>query len=424
MMEIASSNIIDGTGRPPIAGRIRIAGQQIRDVSPGAGAGGSGDAVDLDGYTILPGLIDAHSHLGSVIQPHGSPPPPIAVIAAEIFKNAERAVREGFTTVREVAGLDGGLNEAAGRGLVLAPRVLPSGPMISQTCGHGDWRPKYDHGPWGERWPGLVQASVVVDGVTEAVKAARLALRDGATQLKVSLSGGFSSDCDALTDTQFGEDELAAIVAVARSQGRYVTGHAHHSHAVQLGLRAGVACFEHATFVDQETLMLIKQNDAAIVATLGVLRRLQDPAVRDGLREELREFARSGFDSAAEMVRAAVAAGILVGLGTDITGADQHGRAREVAQRCSATDPLEAIAAATGKNAKVLRIADRTGTLTPGLLADLVVLDGNPLTEPVLFEDPERVRLVMAAGQIRHDTLPAELSAQVRRACAPGTAAP
>jgi imidazolonepropionase-like amidohydrolase len=263
-----------------------------------------------------------------------------------------------------------------------------------------------------------------VDGVTEAVKAARLALRDGATQLKVSLSGGFSSDCDALTDIQFGEDELAAIVAVARSQGRYVTGHAHHSHAVQLGLRAGVACFEHATFVDQETLMLIKQNDAAIVATLGVLRRLQDPAVRDGLREELREFARSGFDSAAEMVRAAVAAGIVVGLGTDITGADQHGRAREVAQRCSATDPLEAIAAATGKNAKVLRIADRTGTLTPGLLADLVVLDGNPLTEPVLFEDPERVRLVMAAGQIRHDTLPAELSAQVRRACAPGTAAP
>jgi imidazolonepropionase-like amidohydrolase len=417
MVRLRSSMIVDGTGAQPFAGSVSISGSQIVRVQPVTAehddALDDDESIDLTGYTILPGLIDAHTHIGSVVQPHGVRPKSLAVIAAQIFSNLERAVNEGFTTVRELSGLDGGASQAAELGLIVAPRILPSGPMMGQSCGHGDWRPEFGHGPWTERWPGLLQASVIIDGVDEAQRVARMALRDGASQLKVALSGGFSSEFDSLHDIQFSASELAAIVEVARARDTYVTGHAHNSAAIRHGLRAGVECFEHATFADQATLEEVARYGASIVATLSILARFRDTELRDSLSPELQALADSAVPTAAAMVKSAISCGVTVGLGTDMNGVGQRFRARELTHRALVTDPLEAIAAATGKNAKILRVDDDRGTLTQGLLADLVVLDGDPIATPTVFDDPERIRLVVMGGTVYRNTLPHPLAADV-----------
>jgi imidazolonepropionase-like amidohydrolase len=242
-----------------------------------------------------------------------------------------------------------------------------------------------------------------------------MALRDGATQLKVALSGGFSSDLDQPDDVQFALEELKAAVEVAHSRHTYVTGHAHNSEAVHLGLLAGIECFEHATFLDANTLKEVGERGAAVVATLGVLHRYQDAALREGLRPEIAEQALAAFPAMSDMVRTAIAAGVMVGSGSDQVGPDQCCRGHEVSIRARVTTPLEAISAATGVNARILRVDRETGQLQGGLAADLIAVEGNPVEDPELFETPDRVRLVVRAGVIHKNTLPAPLSAQVAR---------
>jgi len=218
--------VLDGTGADPTHASVLIDGEHIRavgDVPPPRDA----DVVDLDGLTLLPGLIDAHTHLGlvSVIDPG---PVPVAVAAAQIFQNVELALLSGHTTVREVGGLDGGVAQAIDAGLIPGPRLLPSGPALCQTGGHGDLGPPFlphDHRHVGT--PGLSQMSVVCDGPDEVRVAARTAFRRGATQLKVCISGGVVSFTDRLEDTQFTVEELRAAVDEARARDTYVTAHAH-----------------------------------------------------------------------------------------------------------------------------------------------------------------------------------------------------
>ncbi|MGH7642202.1 MAG: metal-dependent hydrolase family protein [Candidatus Dormibacteria bacterium] len=383
----------------------------MRTYSLGA-TSSAADAVDLDGFTILPGLIDAHSHLGLVAQPLGTPSP-LAIVAAQIFRNARLALSEGFTTMRDVGGVDGGLAQAINQGFLVGPRILPSGPMISQSGGHGDWRSPFDHGAWEVGAPGLVQPSVLADGPDEMRRIARMALRDGATQLKVALSGGFSSDCDYLDDLQFDVDELRAAVTVARGHHTYVTAHAHHAAAVRLGLEAGVECFEHGTFLDAETVHEVYQRHGMLVATLSAVSCYQDPQLRAQLRPDLEEGAREAFPAMSRMVQMAVEAGITVGSGSDQVGPEQTLRGREVAVRARVTSPREAVYAATGANSKILRLDGETGVLRPGMAADVTVVAGNPAEEPELFEDPSRVRLVLHGGRICKNTLPDSLATEV-----------
>ena len=414
MPALSSKWIFDGSGSEAFAGTVSIDGVRISEVRsslPDVTSGPS-DAVDLDGFAILPGLIDAHTHLGLVAQPLGSPSP-LAVVAAQIFANARTALDEGFTTVRDVGGIDGGLVEAINRGLAVGPRILPSGPMISQRGGHGDWRSPFDHGAWEMGTPGLVQPTALADGPEEMTRVARMALRDGATQLKVALSGGFSSDCDALDDVQFNVQELRAAVSVAHSRHTYVTAHAHHAAAIRLGLDAGIECFEHGTFVDNQTVQDLHRQKGMLVATLSVVSRYQDPELRAQLRPDLAGKARDAFPAMSRTVQMAVAAGITVGSGSDQVGPDQRRRGRELAVRARVTNPLEAVYAATGANARVLRVESEAGSLRPGMAADVIVVAGNPVEEPELFEDPTRVRLVVRRGQICKNTLPKSLAAEV-----------
>jgi imidazolonepropionase-like amidohydrolase len=373
--------------------------------------------LELGDLSVLPGLIDAHTHMGLV----NIPPDPgaaAAVVAAQIFENLRLALSEGFTTIRDLGGIDGGVVEAVNRGLVPGPRILPSGPLISESGGHGDWRPGYAHGPWEGNIPGLVQSAVLADGVAGVRLAGRSSLRDGATQLKAAISGGFSSSFDRLDDFQFSVDELRALVEVAKARHTYVTGHAHHSEAVHLGLQAGLECFEHGTFLDQDAIDAMAGQGASLVATLSPVESFQDPARREALRDDLAVRAAAAFPAMARSVTLAIAAGITVGSGSDLTGAPQTGRGRELAVRSQVTNPLEAITAATRANAHILRLDAETGSLREGLSADLVVLEGNPLDDPEIFSEADKIRLVVLRGRLYKNTLPEPLAQAVNAAFA------
>jgi imidazolonepropionase-like amidohydrolase len=414
LITLSSGRIFDGSGGDPFGGQLSLAGGRVKRVERGLEPSASADGVvlDLGDYSVLPGLIDAHTHMGLV----NIPPDPgaaVAVVAAQIFENLRLALSEGFTTIRDLGGIDGGVVEAVNRGLVPGPRILPSGPLISESGGHGDWRPGYAHGPWQGNIPGLVQPAVLADGVAGVRLAGRSSLRDGATQLKAAISGGFSSSFDRLDDFQFSVDELRALVEVAKARHTYVTGHAHHSEAVHLGLQAGLECFEHGTFLDQDAIDAMSAQGASLVATLSPVESYQDPGRRQGLRDDLAVRAAAAFPAMARSVTLAIAAGITVGSGSDLTGAPQTRRGRELAVRSQVTNPLEAITAATSANARILRLDSETGSLREGLSADLVVLEGNPLDDPDLFNEADKIRLVILRGRVYKNTLPDGLAQAV-----------
>jgi len=419
LITLSSDRIFDGSGGDPFAGQLSLAGGRIERVESGSAPSGAADGVvlELGDLSVLPGLIDAHTHMGLV----NIPPDPgaaAAVVAAQIFENLRLALSEGFTTIRDLGGIDGGVVEAVNRGLVPGPRILPSGPLISESGGHGDWRPGYAHGPWEGNIPGLVQSAVLADGVAGVRLAGRSSLRDGATQLKAAISGGFSSSFDRLDDFQFSVDELRALVEVAKARHTYVTGHAHHSEAVHLGLQAGLECFEHGTFLDQDAIDAMAAQGASLVATLSPVESFQDPARREALRDDLAVRAAAAFPAMARSVTLAIAAGITVGSGSDLTGATQTGRGRELAVRSQVTNPLEAITAATRANAHILRLDAETGSLREGLSADLVVLEGNPLDDPEIFSEADKIRLVVLRGRLYKNTLPEPLAQAVNAAFA------
>jgi imidazolonepropionase-like amidohydrolase len=417
---LRGATLIDGTGAAPRANTaVTLTGDRIVAVESGAaeGAGDAGDRsagdagdaepsqqLDLTHLALLPGLINAHAHLGMV---GTDTTMSTAEVAARVFRNCELALAAGFTSVRELGGLDGGVARAIERGLVRGPRVFPSGPALAQEGGHGTFMPSFADCPCGygpPAVPGLSHLAQVCNGPDAVRLAARTAFRRGATQLKVFISGGVVSLSDSLEDTQFVVEELRAIVAEAQARHTYVTAHAHNSRAIRNGLAAGIACFEHGSFLDEETAILMAQAGAALVPTFAVTRVLLSEWQQWGLPEAV-VGRMAGVEAAmTRATRLAYDKGVSIGSGADLLGAEQNRHGLELVLKARILGPMAAIVSATSTNARIMRVDDRLGTVAPGKLADLIAVTGDPLTEPDLFDDPTRVVLVIKGGQIVKDT--------------------
>jgi imidazolonepropionase-like amidohydrolase len=354
--------------------------------------------------TLLPGLIDAHSHFG-IVEFGGYGNTPVAVLAAQIFRNCELALDAGFTTVRDTGGIDGGVRQAIDRGLVRGPRIYPSGPLLVQTGGHGDFRPPFlDHHLSGTTVPGLVQVSMVCDGPEEVRQAVRSVFRRGATQIKVVVSGGVVSVTDRLEDTQFTVAELRAAVDEAAARETYVTAHAHNVRSIRNGLAAGVECFEHGTFLDEETAVAMVAAGAFLVPTLAVAHLFAQEWQRWGVPESTLPRMTAAVQAMDESLRVAHRAGVTIGSGSDLIGPDQNRRGLELPLKARCIGAMEAIVSATATNARIIRADADLGTIAPGKLADLIAVDGDPLAEPELFDDPSRVVVVVKDGVVAKDT--------------------
>jgi len=387
---------------PQGACTVHVDGDRISAVVAGHAPRRDDTVVDLGGLCVLPGLINAHSHLGDVPMLAGDELA-AGVVAAWIFEHCRRSLDLGITTCRDVGSLDGGVVAAIEQGIARGPRILPAGPVLVQTGGHGEFRPPFapDPAAYHRGVPGLSVPSLVVDGPDQMRAAARLAFKRGARFLKLCVTGGVTSITDALDDTQFTVDEIRAAVEEAKARHTYVTVHAHNNDGVRNALRAGVECFEHVTALDEETAGALSRAGAAVVPTLTVAHLYREnaaflpPDILDRI-----EGVEAGMRNA---IRVAHEAGLLVGCGADLIGPDQRRFGLEVALVAEVVGAAEALRTATLGNARVLRMERDLGGIEAGKLADIAAVDGDPLADPRLLDDPARVRFVMKAGVVEKD---------------------
>ncbi len=401
---IRNTELLDCTGADPRAGiDVAVSGSLISGI--GRGVGSSPDRViDATGLTLMPGLTDAHVHMGLISPAGGIGDLPWIDYVFTVRRIIENTLQEGFTTVRDAGGLDPHWARLVEQGVIDGPRILPSGSVLSQTGGHGDLRPAHhiEH-PRGSI-PGLSATPEIVDGVDEVRRAAREQLRKGATQIKVFSSGGVLSPTDPFDSLQFSYEELRAAVEAAADWHTYVLAHCHTSDAIRRALSAGIRSIEHASIMDEDAAARIVESDAFAVVTLTVKYDLLADPERAGLTQSQLTKLQAVETAVGRSIEIMEETGVKVGSGSDIVGPLQDRRGRELPNKAKFMSPAEAIATATTANAELFNMGDRIGTVEVGKDADLILVEGQPLDEIEVLADPDRIVAVIKGGRIYKDT--------------------
>jgi len=388
---VENARVFDGRSADLTEASIRVADGVIAEI--GDRVTRSERVIDARGAVVTPGLIDAHLHAYGVslhnLDFEAGPPSYLALAGA---RRLRRALRRGFTTVRDVAGGDLGLARAIDEGLIEAPRYLYTGPALSQTGGHGDARPaEHDicvHG---------AHMNEVVDGVEPLRVAVRERFRRGAHAIKIMASGGVVSPTDPLAQAQYSAEEIAAVTDEARRRGSYVAAHAYSSEAVRHAVEAGVRSVEHGNLIDAATAELMARHGAYLVPTLAAYDAMDRRGAEAGLPAAYRAKNLEVLDAGKTAIERAAAAGVPVGFGTDLMGDLEDDQLIGLRLQIEVTGVLECLRSATSVNARLLR-RDDIGVLEPGARGDLLVLDGDPFTEPSVLWDGRRTRTVVRGG--------------------------
>ena len=406
-----NASLIDGTGADPVPRTsVLVEDGIIRRIAPADNIGvpKDGRVVDLNGMTLMPGLTDAHVHLGavgmnsfSVVEAIGEN---LTTYVLSAIENIELALQEGFTTVRDAGGLDPAFASATEQDLIKGPRILPSGSIISQTGGHGDRRDRYDEEPL-QSIPGLLAAPALVDGIDAVRAAARQQLRRGATQLKLMACGGVMSPTDELHSLQFTVEELHAAVHETAVVGKYVLTHCHTSPSIHNALEAGVRSIEHASILDEATARRMLEHQAFMVPTLLIMDRIAQAGEAGDIPVDIHMKLKQIQTEMPQAVELAAQVGISICSGSDLLGARQSGRGTELALKAKLIGPMNAIVSATCTNARLFQMEDRIGRAAEGMEADLIAVAGDPLNNIDLLADASNVRLVVKAGRIYKDAI-------------------
>jgi len=380
----------------------------IREVSDGPVKVADAETIDLNGRTLMPGLIDAHVHAIAVAVNLGVLPDiPQSLVALEARELLEAMLRRGFTTVRDAGGADRGLAEAVERGLIAGPRMFVSGRALSQTGGHGDLRAPtatgLDSCACCQAGAGIAR---IADGVSEVRRAARDELRKGASQIKIMASGGVASPTDPIWNLQYSEEEVRAIVEEAAHWRTYVMAHAYTPAAIRRSIDFGVRSIEHANLIDAETASHAAANGAFVVPTLVTYDALEKQGKALGFPAvslaKLQDVRVAGLQSLERLK----AAGVKIGFGTDLLGAMHEHQSRELLIRAEAMTPFETIRSATLVNAELLQMEGKLGVVAPGAIADLLVVDGNPLEDLGLLQNQGvHLAAIMKGGRFFKRTL-------------------
>jgi len=363
--------------------------------------------IDCAGRTLLPGLIDAHVHVTAVTANFAELERMAPTLVAARAKTVLHGMlMRGFTTVRDAGGADWGLAQAVEEGLFEGPRVLPSGRALSQTGGHGDLRGRAGHFAGCACAGALGTLGRIADGIPEVRRAARDELRRGATQIKVMASGGVASPTDPIDYCQYSRSELEALCEEAANANTYVMAHAYTPKAIVRAVEAGVRSIEHGNLLDAEAAARMAEHGAWLVPTLATYAALMRRWDEFGWSEEQRHKLEHVAERGVEAIRHAVEAGVRVGFGTDLLGPMHEEQSNEFLLRLAVMSPARILASATLHNAEMLGIADRHGSIEPGKIADLVLVDGDPLRDPGLLQEQGRhLDLIMQGGRLRKNRL-------------------
>jgi imidazolonepropionase-like amidohydrolase len=400
---IHAGHLLDRPGQPPRgASTILVRGERIAEVRDGhhgpAAFGLEGvELIDLSDYFVLPGLIDSHVHLssdlGGVARQLAAVSRSQADVAYEAAMNARKTLAAGFTTVRNLGDSDGvirALRDAVAAGKVEGPRILTSNNGLSATTGHSD--PTLGYRP--ELHEAVYSGENLCDGVESCRRAVRRQIAQGADLIKLSITGGVNSIIDLGLGAQMFEDEARAIVETAKLYDKKVAVHAHGADGINLALRLGVDSIEHGTLLDDAGLTLFRESGAYYVPTLstvnGYRERLEsNPGAYAG---EVLAKILWRIDITGQSLERAVPAGVKIAFGTD-AGVSMHGRNADEFELMvkHGMTPAQAIVAATVNAADLLGMSADVGTLEPGKYADLVAVQGDPLSDVTALKTPRRV---------------------------------
>lgn len=374
----------------------------IREVAPRIETQADAHVLDVAGKTLMPGLIDCHVHvLASLANLGTNAKLPNAFALFRAVPILRGMLERGFTSVRDAGGADYALAQAIETGLIDGPRLFPSGKALSQTGGHGDFRARLDHSPDAcpcQQYYGAIGR--IVDGVDDIRRAIRQEIRQGATQIKIMASGGVSSPTDPIGNLQFSDDEIRAAVAEARQHQTYVMAHAYTAQAIKRAVELGVRTIEHGNLIDEEAARIMAERGAFVVPTLITYEATRTDGAEAGFPADslIKNAAvlQKGLDSLAIYKRHQVK----MAYGSDLLGSMHQRQSEELMIRRETFSPFEVICQATSVAAEVLNKTGELGIVAPGAVADLLVVDGDPLHDlAVLGEQGRHLDVIMKQGR-------------------------
>jgi len=396
---IKGGTLIDGTGVDVVKGAdVLIEGKTIKNMGKNIAVPANAEVIDAVGKAVMPGLIDSHIHLWGCIE--GGMQEwlmrPLELGLLKATNDAKAMLSAGYTMVKCCGSSNAlHLRDSAAEGTLNGvPRILASGHWISQTFGHGDPHilPTEYVDMRTTRHRSILTSALLADGVNECIKATRYALRQGADFIKIHISGGFTSPRDKVTDVQFNLNEIKAIVDTAAHVGKYVTAHYQQSlTALSNAILGGVKTIEHAMLTNDELVNLAIQKGIIFVSTMSVFRRSL------GLGNANAKMITESYNRIHK-------SGAIFAAGTDNMGiGDSAGKnAGELELMVQYLDltPMDAIVTATKNGALACFMGDKTGTIEKGKLADIIVVNGDPLTNIAILQDPDKIVLVMLEGNV------------------------
>lgn len=396
---LRNATLIDCVDFDPRPGTdVLVEGGVIREVSDRPIASSAAQVIDLGGRTLLPGLIDCHVHVIAATANLGqNAAMPNSLVAAHAARIMDGMLRRGFTSVRDAGGADFGLVLAQQAGLFRGPRLFISGKALTQTGGHADYRGRFDRRA-AETYPDrLGTLGRVADGVAEVRRAAREEIKAGAHFIKIMANGGISSPTDPIHFFGYSREEIRAAVEEAEGAGTYVLAHLYTDDAIRRAVECGVRSVEHGNLVTAQTAALMQQAGAFVVPTLVTFEALSEEGAALGLPPESVakiDAVRSAGLRSLEIFRDA---GVPMGYGTDLLGDMHRHQSREFAIRAQVLPAREVIASATSVAARIIGMEGRLGVVQPGAMADLIVVDGDPLADVSVLATG--VRAVMQDGR-------------------------
>ena len=404
-------DVFDGESQRLLEGvSVVVAGNRITGIGRDVEAPEGSRSIDGGGAVLMPGMIDAHTHLAIVADVRELQQMSWDDIGARMGARATATLLRGFTAVRDLGGPVMGLKKAIDAGIVRGPRIYPSGALISQTSGHGDFRsprdlhPALDGGSSNMQRLGYFR---IVDGPAQVLAAVRENLRNGATQIKIMGSGGVGSDFDPIDSVQFTPEEILAVTQAVADWDTYAGAHLHNAPATMRALENGVRSIDHASQMTDATMQLLIENGAYMNPNFAWNKFVMQAGF---LTEFQLQKARIVLDNIDENIRLIRKYGIEVTFNVDAFGPYDLWAglyAAEFTERQKYFTNHEILRQATSVSAGLLAMSGkrnpypgRLGVIAEGAFADLLVVAGTPLDDASILSDPQNILLIVKDGEI------------------------
>lgn len=413
-MIVLKGRVLDGNGGAPIEkGAVVLEDNRIRLVCRQSQLPDDPtvEVYELENGTIMPGLIDAHVHMGwgsATAVDWISMTPQLSM--ARALRDMAQLRQQGYTAFRDLGSDVLLMRPAVAEGLLDVPRIFGAGRIISQIGGHGDVYQKLSL----EASQRAYSPAFIVNGVDEVRRACRINARNGADLIKIMTTGGVFSQGDKATPhSHFSQEEIRAAVEEAENMGSYVSTHAQATRGIKMALKNGVKCIEHGFYLDEECIELMVKNDCYLVPTLAIMHasKLYFQG-KEGVLPYLKEKTEKSYEAHYRSLEMARKAHITVGVGCDFLGDAAFGcpyseATLELERLCVAGyTPMEVITMATKVNARLLQMEEQLGTLETGKLADVLLVEGRPDEDIRVLRRSDHVKLVIQDGRIVKNAMP------------------